>query len=292
VHYAIYAPTFNDFGSPERLLELAEQAEAAGYDAFFIWDHLILSPGRPFAILDATVMLGALARATRRMRLGAMVTPLARRRPWKFAKEMVTLDHLSDGRVICGVGLGEPAELEFGAFGEARRERAARLDEGLALFDGLVRGEQVTHRGTHYALECVQLAPAARQTPRMPVWVAACLPARAGVERAVRWDGLFPVRLPSPVCLSVRPSALEWRDWWLRPDEMAALRDAVMELRGSVDEFALVASGRVCELASDAARARVRSYAEAGANWWCEWVDEAPGSFARTLERIRRGPPR
>jgi hypothetical protein len=98
--------------------------------------------------------------------------------------------------------------------------------------------------------------------------------------------------LPSTLTSSDAQSDLNWRNWWLQPHEMAGLRDEVLELRGSLHEFAFVASGRVSELAADAASARVQSYAAAGATWWCEWIDEAPGSFARTMEQIRRGPPR
>ncbi len=294
MQYAIYAPTFNDYGEPARLVELAQAAERAGYDGFFIWDHLALEPDGRIDIVDATVMLGALAQATSRLRLGAMITPLARRRPWKVAKEMATLDRLSGGRMIFGAGLGEPAGVEFEAFGEdgSARTRAARLDEGLTLFDALVRGERVTHDGRHYRLRDAQLAPRATQQPRMPVWVAASLPARAGVRRAARWDGIFPVRVPRSVLDGAPVTALDWREWWLRPDELGELKAEVLALRDANTPLEVVASGRVTDLGHAEACAAVAAYAAAGASWWCEWVDEAPGSFAATLAAIERGPPR
>lgn len=294
MQYAVYAPTFNDYGEPARLIELAQAAERAGYDGFFIWDHLALEPDGCLEIVDATVMLGALAQATTRLRLGAMITPLARRRPWKVAKEMATLDRLSGGRMVLGVGLGEPAGSEFEAFGEdgSARGRAARLDEGLAVFDPLVRGEKLTHDGATYHLRDVQLAPRATQRPRMPVWVAASLPARAGVRRAARWDGIFPVQVPQAILDGAPVTALDWTQWWLKPADIAALSAELAALRSATTPFDIVASGRVAHQPQAQAREQVAAFAAAGASWWCEWVDEASGTFAATLAGIERGPPR
>ena len=104
--HAIYAPTLREYSDVNRLVLLAQEAERAGYDGFFIWDVLFMERGASAA--DSTVALAALALATKTIRLGAMVTPVARRRPWKLAKELATLDHLSAGRIVLGVGLGEP----------------------------------------------------------------------------------------------------------------------------------------------------------------------------------------
>lgn len=294
MRHAVYAPTFNDYGEPARLVALAEAAERAGWDGFFIWDHLALEPGGKLELVDATVMLGALAQATTRLRLGAMITPLARRRPWKFAKEMATLDRLSGGRIVVGVGLGEPAPLEFEAFGEdgSARGRASRLDEGLQIFDRLVRGEQVDHHGAHYQLREAALAPRATQQPRMPIWVAASLPAEAGLRRAVRWDGVFPVRVPQAVLDGAPVTALDWRDWWLTPTELGALAARLAAMRGGLAGFDLLASGRLADAPRAAAAATIAAFAAAGATWYCEWVDEAVGSFDQALAGIERGPPR
>ncbi len=294
MQYAVYAPTFNDYGEPGRLIELAQCAERAGYDAFFIWDHLVLEGGGQLEVLDATIMLGALAQATKRMRLGAMITPLARRRPWKLAKEMATLDRLSGGRMVLGVGLGEPAPLEFEAFGEdgSARGRAARLDEGLLIFDALVRGESVNHSGEHFHLQAAQLAPRATQQPRMPVWVAASLPAQAGVRRAARWDGVFPVRVPQDILDGASVTALDWSQWWLKPQDFLSLVADITSYRTLTTPFDVLASGRVAHWPAAQARAHVAAYAAAGANWWCEWVDESIGTYASTLAAIAQGPSR
>lgn len=288
---AIYAPIFKDYGEPARLVELARTAERAGYDAFFVWDHLAIEASGALDIVDATVMLGAIAQATTRIRFGAMVTPLARRRPWKLAKELNTLDRLSRGRVILGVGLGEPAAVEFGCFGEdaSATGRAQRLDEGLALLDPLLRGATVNHRGRHYTVTNARLAPPSLQQPRVPIWVA--LPARAGLRRAARWEGCFPVKVPSAI-VDGTVSRAEWSEWWLSPAETAEACAYVQALRASHAPYAFTATGRVAHESAAAAGARLREYRDAGANWWLEWIDDAPGSYETTLRAIARGAPR
>ena len=191
MRFAVSAP---DVGDPAALIELALAAEAGGWDAFFLWDHLHLVREMQVDVHDPWVVLGAVAHATERILLGTMVTPLPRRRPWTLAKQVVTLDHLSDGRVVIGVGLGYPAGEEFEAFGEAGSEhrRAALLDEGLQVFDGCLRGGPFTHQGSTFKLD-VDLHPAPRQLPRPPIWIAGMWPNRGPVQRARRFDGYVPV---------------------------------------------------------------------------------------------------
>lgn len=290
---ALYVPTFNDYGDPRRLVALAEAAETAGWDGFFIWDHVVLVPGGQTPLSDATAVLGALVQATQRMILGAMITPLARRRPWKLAKELITLDHLSRGRIVCGVGLGEPAAVDFAPFGEDASAigRARRLDEGLAILDPLLRGEAVTHQGNHYALDNARLCPASWQQPRLPIWVGAAQPARAGFRRAARWDGCFPIRFPAEA-LDNLGGPIDWSEWWLSAEDFAASVALIRELRADEETpFDHVASGRTVYDDGDAG-ATLSAYAAAGATWWCEWLLDAPGTFEQTLEAVRRGPPR
>ena len=139
---------------------MAKAAEDGGWDGFFLWDHLHFVRAMQLDIVDPWVTLGAIAHATSRLRIGAMVTPLPRRRPWKLAKEIVTLDHLSAGRVIVGVGLGFPPDDEFAAFGEPsdNASRAALLDEGLVVLEGCLRGGGFRHQGPAYNVD-VDLHP-------------------------------------------------------------------------------------------------------------------------------------
>lgn len=193
-------------GDPATLVRFAVDLEAAGYDGFFVWDHLQLVQAMRLELVDPWVLLGAVAHATERIRLGTMVTPLPRRRPWKLAKEISSLDHLSGGRVICGFGLGFPPDSEFEIFGEEHRlaQRARTADEALGLLDRFLRGEAVVHRGEHYSVEA-RLLPACVQAPRPPFWIAATRPHGKPLERARRWDGVFPIGDELPP----RPEELE-----------------------------------------------------------------------------------
>lgn len=114
----------------------------------------------------------AVASNTKSLRLGLLVTPLSRRRPWKVAREIVSLDHLSQGRMILGVGLGDIRKKEFEAFGEIsdQRLRGEMLDEGLEIIDGLQNGELSTYSGEHYHISMITVFnPKPIQAPRIPV---------------------------------------------------------------------------------------------------------------------------
>ena len=182
-------------GPPAALIELGVAAECAGWDGFFLWDHLHLIRAMALDVHDPWVLLGALAMRTEHLRLGTLVTPVPRRRPWKLAKEVITLDHLTNGRAVLGVGLGFPADDEFEAFGEPGddRVRAGRLDAGLSLIDSFLRGESVEHATAHYRVDAA-MRPVAVQKPRPPIWVAGTWPNHAPLRRAARWDGVVPIR--------------------------------------------------------------------------------------------------
>ena len=185
---AIDVGPFDELADPRILAGLAADAEARGWDGFFVWDHIrYRAPVQ--AVADPWVALAAVACATSRLRLGPLVTPLSRRRVHKVARETVTLDLLSSGRLTLGVGLGSPRNGEFEPFGEVSdpRERARLLDQGL---DDLTR---------YWAGD---FEPVPVQRPRIPVWVAGEWPHRRPVRRALRWDGLFPTGLPGPEALA------------------------------------------------------------------------------------------
>jgi alkanesulfonate monooxygenase SsuD/methylene tetrahydromethanopterin reductase-like flavin-dependent oxidoreductase (luciferase family) len=180
----LFLAPFGELADPLALIDLAVRAEAGGWDGVFLWDHIAYRPPVR-AVADPWVALSAIAAHTERVRLGPMVTPLSRRRVQKVARETVTLDRLSRGRLTFGVGLGSDNARELDLFGEVTdpRERARLLDEGLARLTSLWDGE---------------FEPAPLQQPRIPVWVAGRWPKRRPVRRAIRWDGLFPIELPGP----------------------------------------------------------------------------------------------
>jgi alkanesulfonate monooxygenase SsuD/methylene tetrahydromethanopterin reductase-like flavin-dependent oxidoreductase (luciferase family) len=188
VKHAIYVPPFGELADPRVMAELAVGAEERGWDGFFVWDHIVYrAPVR--AVADPWVALAAVACATGSLRIGPLVTPLSRRRVHKVARETVTLDLLSSGRLTLGVGLGGTRNGELEPFGEVvdPRARARLLDQGL---DDLTR---------YWAGE---FQPVPVQQPRIPVWVAAVWPNRRPVRRALRWEGVFPIGLPGPAALA------------------------------------------------------------------------------------------
>jgi alkanesulfonate monooxygenase SsuD/methylene tetrahydromethanopterin reductase-like flavin-dependent oxidoreductase (luciferase family) len=190
---AVGLPNVGDYGDPRLLLELGGLAERSGWDGVFIWDHVAYRE-RGWPVADPYVALAAIAAVTSRVRLGVLVSALARRRPWKFARETASLDVISAGRLIVGVGSGSQAHEEFAAFGEDAdpRVRAARLDEGLDIVLGLWTGEPFAYRGRYYSVEETVFRPRPVQRPRVPVWVAGRWPARRPFQRAARFDGVFP----------------------------------------------------------------------------------------------------
>jgi alkanesulfonate monooxygenase SsuD/methylene tetrahydromethanopterin reductase-like flavin-dependent oxidoreductase (luciferase family) len=185
---AIFVAPFDELADPRLLAALAADAEAAGWDGFFLWDHIVY--GAPVRdVLDPWIALAAIATATERLRIGPLVTPIPRRRPQKLARETVTLDLLSGGRTILGVGIGSDQYGELSPFGDPSepRELGRLLDEGLSKLMDYWGGA---------------FTPPPVQQPRIPVWAAARWPARKPVRRAATLDGLFPIDLPDPGALA------------------------------------------------------------------------------------------
>ncbi len=127
MRYGIYLLNFGPFGTARAVARLASEAEAAGWDGFFLWDHVA---GYEQPYVDPWIALAAAALATTRIRIGTTVTPIPRRRPWKLAREAASVDELSDGRLILGVGTGL-GQAEWGDLGEETdpRMRGLMLDD-------------------------------------------------------------------------------------------------------------------------------------------------------------------
>jgi alkanesulfonate monooxygenase SsuD/methylene tetrahydromethanopterin reductase-like flavin-dependent oxidoreductase (luciferase family) len=250
VKRGIFLPPFDELVDPRTLVELAALAEERGWDGFFLWDHIAYrAPVR--AVADPWVALAAIAYATEKLRLGPMVTPLARRRVQKVARETVTLDRLSGGRLTLGVGLGGANDIELEPFGEEvdARKRARLLDEGLERLTDFWGGE---------------FEPAPVQQPRIPVWVAARWPNRRPVRRAARWDGLFVIDLPGP-------------------DAVEELATEIRDLRGGNDEpFELVVE---IPIGADAA-----PWGAAGATWILTDFGSPQPRQAEVRDAIEAGP--
>lgn len=269
-----------DFADPRRIAQLARDAEAAGWDGFFLWDHVIRRP--PWApMIDPWVTLAAVAMQTERLIIGPMVTPLARRRTSVVARETATLDLLASGRLRFGVGLGAPDD-EFTRFGEdADPVRRARvLDESLELLQALWSGEPVTYEGAHVTADDVQFLPRPVHGT-IPIWVAGKWPGGAPFRRAARYDGVYPIAAGRDATLSV--------------DELADCVRTVQEHRERLGRSD--APYDVCYPATSAASPtpeevdRIGRLAEVGMTWWIEVLDDPSVAFETHRERVLAGPP-
>src|SRR5215510_720540 len=182
------------FAVPGTFAEVARRAEEAGWDALLVWDHVAGEKGLRWEIADPWILLTTAALAISRIRLGTAITPVARRRPSKLAREVTTLDRLTGGRMILGAGLGDPVDGEYGSFGDTTDTKvlAERLDEGLHALDLLWSGEPVTYRGNQVTIDDVVFLPVPVQRPRVPIWVGGAWPNKAPMRRAARWDGAIP----------------------------------------------------------------------------------------------------
>ena len=276
---AVGVPNGGPFGDPRLLLDMAMAAEDAGWDGFFLWDHLLwIDPDGHVA--DPTVVISAVAARTERIRIGIMVNLLARRRAAKVARETVTLDVLTAGRLIVGAGLGSLAS-EFTAFGESAdlRVRAARLDESLHLLDALWTGQPVTFQGEYLTATGVTMLPRPVQRPRIPVWCGGRWPNRAPFRRAARWDGVMPIHAGYGLGETMPPG------------ELRAVLRYTHKHRTAEGPFDVALEGQTDGTTGDRGGQLVASYARAGLTWWIEALGWWRGSPADAMSRIRQGPP-
>ena len=271
--YALEIVPFGRYANPTAAVELARAAEEAGWDGVFTWDHAGFVGGMPVG--DALVTLAAVAASTSRISLGAYVSALPRRGPHMLAQAMAALDLLSHGRIVCGVGAGGQAQ-EFTALGQAGdlATRLEMLDEGLPLFDRLLRGEEVTRHGKHYQFEGLKLLPASAQEPRPRIWLGGGT--KAALRRAARWDGWA-----ASIC---GPDGAMLKS----PEQFAADVGYLRRHQDSANDFDVVANGWSEPSKPD----RPREYEVAGATWWFESIHGMRGDHSAMLRRVEAGPPR
>jgi alkanesulfonate monooxygenase SsuD/methylene tetrahydromethanopterin reductase-like flavin-dependent oxidoreductase (luciferase family) len=279
MRFGLSIPNFGDHADARAVAALAREAEAAGWDGVFVWDHLLAWNGN--VVADPWTILTALALATERVRIGPMITPLARRRPWIVARQVVTLDRLSNGRVTLGVGLGDPAREEFEVFGESgdARVRGEILDEALAVLTGLLTGEPFSHHGQRFHVEDVTFLPTCLQSPRIPIWVGGSWPNRVPFRRAARFEGVVPISVPD-----------EQGDVLLSIEQMREVVEFVREeRRGAEGAFDPVFTGMMPEDRREAAQ-MAGELASFGVTWWLvsPGYGEDPETFASW---VRGGPP-
>jgi alkanesulfonate monooxygenase SsuD/methylene tetrahydromethanopterin reductase-like flavin-dependent oxidoreductase (luciferase family) len=282
MQYGLSLPNGGAWGGPQVFAGLAQLAEDSGWDGVFLEDYIVWQSQQDVPTHDPWVLLAAMAMQTERIHLGTMVTPLARRRPWKLARETVSLDHLSNGRLVLGVGLGDTGEsvggdVSFTHFSETldARVRGQMLDEGLAVLAGLWSGEPFHFEGRYYRVQEVTLLPVPIQKPRIPVWVGGGFPLKGPMQRAARWDG---------ACL------YHHRTHLMSPDDIRTLRSFVQEQRGNLDGYDIAVGGSPRRADWEEERDYIWSLAEAGATWWVEYIPPESGYVETVRAMIEPGP--
>jgi alkanesulfonate monooxygenase SsuD/methylene tetrahydromethanopterin reductase-like flavin-dependent oxidoreductase (luciferase family) len=284
IRFAIDLPNFGPFSDPAHVIAFARLAEHAGWDGFFLWDHLDRPTKHP--LLDPWMALAAVAVSTERLKLGALVTPLPRRRPWKVAREAVALDQLSQGRAIFGAGLGSGRHEEWENFGEQTdaKQRGVMLDEGLDIIAGLWSGQPFSYNGQYYRVQGSTFTPPPVQQPRIPIWIAGVWPNKAPLRRAARWNGVCPL-LPDV-------------------DSLAAMQDAITFTQSCRADpstpFDFVYITRPQRHDTPAFADQVAQAADMGVTWWIEefrapwfgteWTD--PWNVDAMRDQVIAGPGR
>jgi hypothetical protein len=266
-------------GDAQTAAEFAQQAENAGWDGFFVWE--------PVWGIDAWISLTAAAMHTKRIRLGTMLSPISRMRPWKLASETATLDNLSNGRVILSVGLGA-LDTGFKEFGEItdRKTRAELLDDGLEILTSLWAGEPFSHAGSHYQVEVTEKIlmppPPPVQKPRIPIWVVGAWPRVKSMQRVLRYDGLLPNVMDQQGKVRLDPPT---------PDEIQEMNEFIAANRKADTPFDIIMEGQTPGDDRQGAREIVEPYVQAGITWWIEahWSTQ---ELEQVLARLKQGPPK
>jgi hypothetical protein len=262
--------------------DLAAEAEAAGWDGVFIPDCISIDtegfpPGPGY---DPWIVLAVMAVRTKHVRLGTMLSPISRRRPWKLARETVTLDHLSHGRLILPVGLGAAKDdAGFYKVGEAMdlKTRAKLLDESLDILTGLWSGQRFSYSGEHYHIQDMMLLPPPVQSPRIPVWVVGAWPYKKSMQRVLRWDGILPQKTDGTA---------------MTPADIQAIKAFVDEHRTLKTPFDIALDAETPSNDHERAISIVRPWAEAGVTWWLESMWQSHITLDDIRTRIKQGPPR
>jgi alkanesulfonate monooxygenase SsuD/methylene tetrahydromethanopterin reductase-like flavin-dependent oxidoreductase (luciferase family) len=266
MRHGLFLPPFDALANPDLLVELAIDAERSGWDGFFLWDHLKYG-SRVRDILDPYICLTAIAAATSTMELGVMVTPLVRRRPAVLARQAVTLDHVSHGRLVLGFGIGDDFAGELSSFGDEvdARVRGRILTEGLGVLTDLMSGEPVDHDGEFYRASDVRYLPVPARAGGIPVWLASRWPNPAPLRRAAKYQGVFVIGLTDP-------------------SDIAELRRRLSDSGADLGHFDIVVLGAIGDDAND--------WEQAGATWRLAQIGPYELEPSAVREIVLAGPPR
>ena len=280
VKFGIYVPNYGPvLGNAVHLANLTKLAEDSGWDGFFIWDHILVKRTNGPDICNPWVALGLMGYKTEKITLGTTITPLPRRKPWELAREVITVDQISNGRLILGVGLGEPPEVEYGSFGEetAVKTRREKLDESLEILQGLWTGEPFSFKGKHFNLEEVTFVPKPIKA-KIPIWVAGEYPHIGPIKRAAKYDGMIPL-----------PEKFKGEDVTL--EDYQEIYNKIVSLRGN-SNFDFVIITTVPPEKNDSNTeliSFIESGIESGFTWFINYI--SPNTKLQKIEkRIKQGP--
>ena len=271
--FCLYLPPFGPFSDARFLARLAREAEQAGWDGFFIWDH-IAGERYPEKMVDPWIALACIALNTEKIRLGALVTPLARRRPWKVARESVSVDQMSEGRLIFGVGTGSGVG-EFDNLGEESnpRIRGEMLDEALEVLSRLWSGEKVNYSGEHYQVKDTRFLPEPVRKSGIPIWAAGIWPHKKPFRRGAQLDGIFPLF----------PNAKDANKMYAQLEELI---DYIKPFRDPTKSFDIVFRGfPLPDNDPEQTRELLKPYEELGVTWWQTSI--SPREFGGNLQDER-----
>jgi alkanesulfonate monooxygenase SsuD/methylene tetrahydromethanopterin reductase-like flavin-dependent oxidoreductase (luciferase family) len=285
MRYGLSVANTDMFGDVRALVELMHQAEAVGWDGVFLEDYIVYQGSRDAPTYDPWVAMAAIATRTERMQIGTSVTPLPRRRPWKVAREAMTLDHLSGGRFILGVGMGDVNDVGFTHFGEVTdaKARAGMLDEALDVLVGLLSGQPFAYQGVHYQVDEITFRPAPVRPGGIPIWIGGGWPRKALARRAARLDGACPYKIGEES---------EYGGEGMTPADIHALKSAIAAQRTRSRPFDIISGGETPGDDPAQASAILTPLAEAGVTWWTELVGSYRGDGDAMRARILQGPPR
>lgn len=273
------------YADAREFADLAAAGEQHGWDGVFTWEAVWG--------VDAWVALGAAAMVTERVRLGTLLTPASRWRPWDLASAVLTVDRLSGGRAVMSVGLGD-MNGNWTAFepDEGRRVRAEKLDECLAVYDGLMRGQPFTYQGKHFAAKPTDhnVPDPPVQRPRPPVWVVGAKVvgrnSQPSLQRAARWDGLLPAVIDGD------------RDGLRGPGGLAEIVGEITGIRAAAglggEPYDVIIEGDSTGEFIQLDPPDPASWEAAGATWWIEswWtIERGAQGLAEVRRRVEAGPP-
>ncbi|HZY94262.1 MAG TPA: LLM class flavin-dependent oxidoreductase [Candidatus Bathyarchaeia archaeon] len=275
--YGLYLMNFGESSDPRVLVDLAVEAERVSWDGFFLTDTVQYHEAGQEPVTDTFNALAAIALKTQRIRIGTAVAVLPRRQPWQVARETVTIDQLSNGRLILGVGLGDPPDVEYEKFGQTSdpRVRGEKLDESLEILQGLWSGREYSFQGTHYRIDKAHFIPTPVNGSRIPIWVGGSWPNKAPFRRAARWDGVIPVK--------------EQKTVNLEPRDLQEITAYIKKYRINNFPFDTVIIGN--GKSKQEIETRRREYERQGITWWLKYLPAYRNSVKEMHEQIQEGPP-